>query len=162
MRRMRFDSNLQFSTNYAWREFMLRGNQRPTAWEVRGDAKAETLAFKIQEGNSDWDRTFKFDELRNPEKLVRDMGGPLVLGMVQSMVQNLGNTNQLKEMSIGLQWEARHDWFKIAHSKLRAYRIQARVLDRYQIVVYVSRVGEILRVELPNDVVLINTAFTSL
>jgi len=36
------------------------------------------------------------------------------------------------------------------------------VLDKYRAVVIVSRVGEILRVELPGDVVLVNEAIASL
>ena len=32
----------------------------------------------------------------------------------------------------------------------------ARLLDRYPIVIFVSRVGEILRVELPDNLVLVN------
>jgi len=36
------------------------------------------------------------------------------------------------------------------------------LLDRYQAVVVVSRVGEILRVELPNGLLLVNEALTNL
>ena len=39
---------------------------------------------------------------------------------------------------------------------MRAYRLQARLLDRYQARIFVSRVGEILRVDLPDEVVLLN------
>jgi hypothetical protein len=45
---------------------------------------------------------------------------------------------------------------------VRVYRLQARLLDRYQIVVVVSRVGEILRVELPNGLLLVNEALSTL
>ena len=61
-----------------------------------------------------------------------------------------------------MQWVARNDWLKIGHAQVRVYRLQARLLDRYQIVVLVSRVGEILRVELPNGLLLVNEALSNL
>ena len=69
---------------------------------------------------------------------------------------------QQKNLSLGLRWEARNDWLKIGHSQVRVYRLHTRLLDRYQAVVVVSRVGEILRVELPNGLLLVNEALTNL
>ena len=51
---------------------------------------------------------------------------------------------------------------KIGHAQVRVYWLRARLLDRYQIVVVVSRVGEILRVELPNGLLLVNEALSNL
>ncbi len=62
----------------------------------------------------------------------------------------------------GLVWEARSDWFALGHSRVRAYRIEARLLDTHRASVVVSRVGEILRVELPDDIVLVNEAIAAL
>jgi hypothetical protein len=44
----------------------------------------------------------------------------------------------------------------VRHASVRAYRLKTRILDRYDIVIFVSRVGEILRVELPDEIVLTN------
>ena len=67
-----------------------------------------------------------------------------------------------KDIALGLRWTARKDWLQIGSSKTRVYRLQARLLDRYQAVVMVSRVGEILRVELPGEVTLVNDALINL
>jgi hypothetical protein len=45
---------------------------------------------------------------------------------------------------------------RIGHSPVRTYRLQTRALDKYQITIFISRVGEILRVELPDELVLVN------
>jgi hypothetical protein len=63
----------------------------------------------------------------------------------------------LQKLSLGLQWEARQDWLKVGSARLRCYRLHTRLLEKYRAVVYVSRVGEILRVELPDGYVLQNT-----
>ena len=55
------------------------------------------------------------------------------------------------------RWDSRQDWLKIGSAKLRCYRLQTRVLEKHQATIYVSRVGEILRVELPTNIVLQNT-----
>jgi hypothetical protein len=58
--------------------------------------------------------------------------------------------------ALGLHWEARHESIKLGHSSVRVYRLQARLLDRFAIVVFTSTAGEILRVELPDGIVLTN------
>ena len=90
--------------------------------------------------------------------MLEDFAGPVPLAL-------LGPVMGLEEepnLSLGLQWAARNDWLKIGHAQVRVYRLQARLLDRYQIVVVVSRVGEILRVELPNGLLLVNEALSNL
>ena len=64
--------------------------------------------------------------------------------------------------SIGLKWDARNDRIKIANNLVRVYRLEAGLFDRYKVVLYVSPVGEILRLELPDEIVLTNDALTNL
>ena len=65
-------------------------------------------------------------------------------------------------MSLGLDWKARTDWLNIAHERVRAYRIEARLLDKYRAALVISRVGELMRVELPAGVQLVNETLTNL
>ena len=63
---------------------------------------------------------------------------------------------------LGLKWDAREDKLKIAGSFMRVFRLQTRLLDHFPAIIYVSRVGEILRVELPDEIVLGNDALLNL
>jgi hypothetical protein len=92
--------------------------------------------------------------LRNPQTILQDLGVPAFLGFLGGQMK-LPNANAL---SLGLNWETRNDWLKIGRSAVRVYRLEARLFDRYRAVVFVSRVGEILRVELPDKIVLANEA----
>jgi hypothetical protein len=47
-----------------------------------------------------------------------------------------------------LHWEAHHARLMVGHEPVSAYRLETRALD-HSIVIYVSTLGEILRVELP-------------
>ncbi len=50
-----------------------------------------------------------------------------------------------------IHWEAHLDRLTIGRELVPAYRLETRVLD-HPIVIYVSTLGEILRVELPGGV----------
>ena len=152
--RLRFSLHAIFSANHDWQEFTLRGGVRPMSWELRSVASKETVALKVDDENGKWERTYRFEELRNPQTILQDLGMPAFLGFLGGQMK-LPNTNAL---SLGLNWEARNDWLKIGRSAVRVYRLEARLFDRYRAVVFVSRVGEILRVELPDKIVLANEA----
>ena len=61
----------------------------------------------------------------------------------------------------GIKWEARRDTLKIGHEPVQVYRLQTRVLDRYAIVIFISRAGEILRAELPDGMVLVQNELSN-
>ena len=59
----------------------------------------------------------------------------------------------------GFAWEGGHEWLSLGESRLRVYRLEGHLGRRHRIVVQTTRVGEILRVELPGQVVLLNDGF---
>ena len=61
-----------------------------------------------------------------------------------------------------MQWEARNDRLQIGNNFIRVYRLEAKFFDRYKISLFVSPVGEILRMELPAGITLANDALTTL
>ncbi|HTI71147.1 MAG TPA: hypothetical protein VMF06_14350, partial [Candidatus Limnocylindria bacterium] len=65
-----------------------------------------------------------------------------------------GATNAIK-------WVARQDWLKIGKTRAQVYKITATVMDRYQATAYVSRAGEILKVQLPDGLVMSSEALTA-
>lgn len=152
--RLRFDLHGRFAADHAWQELAVRANLRPTVWELRALSADESLTLKVEDDESRWEQRFAFADLRQPEKLLKELGFPAWPGLFNPALI----LPAPQDYSLGLNWEARNDWLKIGHSQVRVYRLQARLLDRYQAVVIVSRVGEILRVELPNDLVLVNDA----
>jgi hypothetical protein len=147
----------QFSTNHQWQEFNLRFTQRRASLELHGVAGTEKLDVHWQDEAEDWQRTFTFAELRDPEKLLQDIAGPLPLGMLFGGLTAGFTGPAASGFQMDMKWEARFDWLKIGHSNLRVYRLQGRLANRYDVVLHISRLGEILRVELPNGVRILNT-----
>lgn len=154
----RFDGQSRFSTNSEWREFQVRVQQRPSVWELGASAVKQSLRVKLAGDDGVFERTLTFEELRHPEKLLAEFGAPWAMGMLGGFGLPKPDSDQL---SLGLAWRAHYDWFQFGRARLRAYRVSARLLNRYEAVIYLSRAGEILRMELPNEITLVNDAFVT-
>lgn len=153
--RLRFDLELKLAANHAWNEFNLRLNLRPDAWEIHSTAAEQTVRLKITDEQGRSERVFKFSDLQNPDALLREFGVSPGLGLLGVFGGSPGSKAG-PPLALDLRWEARNDSITIGHASVRAYRLEARLLDRYHIVIFTSRVGEILRVELPDEIVLVN------
>jgi hypothetical protein len=153
--RIRFESALTLTTNQLWQDFNLRIILRPTVLEIHSSAIEQRVRFHVDDGEEKFERVMKFSELQNPQSILREFGGPIAAGLLSSfgMFETQLQSSALKA---GLKWEGREDSMRIGHSPVRTYRLQAHLLDRYKITIFVSRVGEILRVELPDEIVLVN------
>ncbi|HEY2952763.1 MAG TPA: hypothetical protein VGK40_09280 [Verrucomicrobiae bacterium] len=159
--RLRFDFVLKLSTNHAWQEFTTKLNLRPSTWELRAVAVEERVRLRIEDTAGKTEHVFTFAELQNPESIVREFGGPFLPEVLEAMglplrPGRLSATNGPAALSLGLEWVARNDWLKVGHEPMRVFRLQARLLGSLQMLIYVSPVGEILRVELPDEIVLVN------
>jgi hypothetical protein len=160
-RSLRFDLNAVFSSNRDWRELELRADYRGESWQLKASAPEQRLTVGARGGAEEWSRTVSFEQLRDPEGLVREFAGPWALALLGAPLAGLRTPGGPPDLSLGLRWEARTDWMRFGQSRLRVYRLEARLLDRYQVRAFISRAGEILRVELPDEVVLVNEGLAS-
>ena len=158
--RIRFESALTLTTNQVWQDFKLRVILRPTTLELHSSAADQGVRLNIDDGEEKLERVIKFSELQNPQALVRDFAGPLAGGLLSNFSM-LGVQAQSAALKAGLKWEGREDSMRIGHSPVRTYRLQTRLLDKYQLTIFISRVGEILRVELPDEILLVNDQLAS-
>lgn len=150
--RLGFDGNMTLTTNQDWRTLSLRlvqhrglGRQRESV-TVESDAAAQSVWLRFG-GVDGFEQKFKFAELQNPVALLQEYQLPMPFP-----------TDWLPTAApqLGLKWTARATWLNFGHTSARVYRLSARLLDRYEIVVIVSRAGEILRAEFPGELVLVN------
>jgi hypothetical protein len=156
--RLRFNTLLRLDPAYAWQELSLRLNLRPHVWEVSSVAAEQTVRLRTEDESGHRDTVFTFADLQQPERLLRLVGAPEWSGLLLGLPVQ---TNQLAALTLGLKWQARQDYYQLGHARLRGYRLQARLFDRYQISVFVDTAGGILRAELPGDLVLLNEGLTA-
>lgn len=161
--RLRGTVHLRLGPDRAWRELHLQFSLRPSVWEIHADAATQTVQIKVEDGVRTFTRTYAVADAQSPQQLLADLGGPWAMWLLNLVgLPATGgaalSTSLFSPGSLGLKWEARQDRTHIGHSPVRVYRLEARVLERYAIVLVVSRAGELLRLELPDDVVAINDA----
>ena len=157
--RVRFNSILRLDTNQSWQQLSLNVTVKPESWRFVATATNQTLRFISDGDEGAKEQVFTFAELRNPEKMARALGGPLLPVTLGAMGLSLSQAGT-NRMVTNLRWRARQSSLVVGRSSIRAYRLEARLLDRARLVLFVSPVGEILRMELPGDVVLSNEQFT--
>ena len=145
--RLNFSGRLQFSSNRAWRELNLKLSSHFATVEIHSVAADQTVHLKINSDGAGIEHDFTFADLQNPDALLNALagnfgGGPLGgLGWPasqQTPVTLAGN----------LRWEAHYERLMMGRELVSAYRLVTRVLDQ-PVVIDVSTLGEILRVELP-------------
>jgi hypothetical protein len=151
-RSVRFGGDLRFDPSLKWKQFHTQLSLRPAIWRVKGNAASRELWLESEEDGVEFIRRLSFDDLKNPQKLLSSVESPLAGMILGQQAGALQSTN----LSAGLNWTARYEWLRIGQNRVRIYRLNARLLDRHEINILVSRVGEILRVELPLNVKLIN------
>jgi hypothetical protein len=158
--RIRFDGTLKVDARRAWQELDARLSIHLITWQIHSLAAQQTLRLTGQGDEGRFERTWRFSELRNPGALLGNLLGPIANEWLQQATWPAAAQNPAA-FDLGVKWEAFEDTLWIGHAPTRVYRLQTRLLDRYSIRLIVSRVGEIVRVELPDELVLANDQFAA-
>ena len=145
--RMRFDGRMQFSSTRAWRELNLKVSTADAAVDIHSVATEQTVHLKIIGDGMKFDRVLSFADLQNPNALLRMLSGGLGGGLADALDLPMAPLSPTASTD-SVKWEAHRDHVIIGHEPMTAYRLETQVLD-HPIVLYVSTLGEILRVELP-------------
>jgi hypothetical protein len=145
--RITFDGRIQFSSSRAWRELNLKLSSHGAAVEIHSVAANQTVHLKITGDGAVIEREFTFADLQNPNTLLHTFAGDFGGGLLSDL--DLPAVPQTPAaLASSLRWEAHHDRLMVGREPVSAYRLETRMLD-HPIVIYVSTLGEILRVELP-------------
>lgn len=149
--RIRFDGQLQFSSGRKWRELNLKISSHIAAVEIHSLATNQSVHLKITSDGATIERDLAFADLQNPSTLLRayagNFGGDFLSGFDLPGVPQ--NSTALAQT---IHWNAYRDHLMIGHEPVSVYRLETQVLQN-KIVIYVSTLGEILRVELPGGII---------
>ena len=146
--RLKFDGKIQFSPTRHWQELTLKISTHLASVEIHSLATNRTAHVRINSEGSVMERDLTFEELANPTAVVRAFAGNFadaLLGVVD-LPQFAPDAGPQK-----IEWDARRTRVKIGTEAVPVYRLETTALG-YTVTVDVSTLGEILRVQLPNDV----------
>jgi len=148
--RLTFSGQIGFTPQREWREINLKLSSHATAIEIHSLAAEQTVRLVITGDGITNQQLFSFAELQNPNNL-----WSMLLGNLGEWTMGLNLPTDFQMPSVlaqNVHWEARLDRVMLGGESVLAYRLETRILDR-PVVIYVSTLGEILRAELPGDVI---------
>ena len=146
--RFKFDGRLNFSPAREWREIELKISSHQTVVEIHSLATNQTVHLKINSGGAILERDLAFADLQNPNALVRALMGNAADTLVGAMdLPDLTTASAAQK----LEWRASRTRVKIGTEAVPVYRIETDLLGR-GVLVDISTLGEILRVELPGGI----------
>jgi len=148
--RLTFNGCIQFSSSRAWREANLKLTVHTDAVEIHSVAANQAAHLRVTIGGVSGEYDLTFTELRNPDVLVRTLAGDWAGGLLPA-AGLIPLPQPPATIAKELRWEARHDRLMVGRELVSAYRLETRMLD-HPVVIYVSSLGEILRVELPGGI----------
>lgn len=152
-KRLLFSVNLTLTTNRDWQELNARVNAQRNLVAVHALAAEQTVHLRVEDEGDKFEREIRLADLTNPQALAQALDLPLLSALPGAE----GFSSEVRReaaLSPGLKWEARIGWITIAGAQVRVYRLWTELFDRREIALVVSPLGELLRVELPDDWVL--------
>jgi hypothetical protein len=148
--RVQFDGRIGFSSKCAWRELNLKLSSHFAVVEIDSFATNQTVHLKTTSDGALVEHDFTFADLQNPNTLLRTFAGDIGSGFLDEL--NLPVAPQTSIALVqNLHWEAHRERLMIDREPVNAYRLETHIIGN-PIVIYVSTLGEILRIELPNGV----------
>jgi len=148
--RLNFNGHLQFSSNRAWRELNLKLSSHLATVEIHSVAADQTVHLKINSAGAVIEHDFTFADLQNPSALLNAFGESFEGGSLSGLDWPAAPQTPAA-LAGNLRWEAHHERLMLGREPVSAYRLETRVLDQ-PVVIDVSTLGEILRVELPGGI----------
>ena len=155
--RWRVLSHVSLNTNHVWRDLSLRLIQRPNLWEFTAVNGEKTVRLRTEEGHTASEQTFALSDFANPLALM----GPYAALLPKNLLPGVplpGATG----VRPSIAWSARNDWLRVGHNRVRVYRLKVKLFERFEAVAYFSRAGEMLKVTLPDGLVLVNEALPNI
>ena len=147
--RLKFDGRVQFNRRREWQELNLRITSRLAVIEIHSLATNQTAHVKFSnDGVPLLERDIALTDLQDPGAIVRALTGNLADGFWDAfdLPEILPEAAAQK-----IEWDARRTRVKIGTEAVPVYQLETSVLG-HPVTVDVSTLGEILCIDLPDDI----------
>jgi len=155
----RFTLRIGMDSNLKWQDLHATLDMAQNLWEFHSIKTNQLLTVKCEGTLGQWERSTPFEEMNDPAKLADQFTGPALSPLIKPMLPSLGQAqsgDEVGPLSFGLEWEACNDAMRLGSTRVRIYRLEFKLPGERQITVRVSRVGEILQVQFPGQLVMDN------
>ena len=145
--------NVEFSPSNLWQKINLRVDQRPKSWEIETESGSDRIRMTYEEGRRRLEQTF---ETRNRAAL-QLMLAPYLTALPSGLIPENALAHP-ENLTRAVTIEARSDWMQMGRSRIRVYRLTARLPGQLEVTAFISRAGELLKIQLPDRLQLVNDA----
>lgn len=145
--------NVEFSPSNAWERVVVRVDQRPKSWQIQAESGSDEIQLTYEEGRRRFEQTFRTRDTAALQLMLAPYLASLPSGLIPENVWTRPET-LMRTASV----EARSDWMQIGRSRVRVYRLAFRLPGQLEAAVFISRAGELLKVQLPDRIQLVNEA----
>ena len=157
--RVRFDGALMLTQDREWTDFRLQLIVQPWYFTVESERSEGLLRLTVDSPEFSTKRSLPLAEILQPTSLVTGLLGPGVLPVLNALPFPLPAPTSPADPP-PFQWTASTDRLMIGSTASPVYRLDVKSVEGYTMAILVSRAGEILRIDLPENVTLINEALT--
>jgi hypothetical protein len=145
--RVKFDGRVSFSSVREWRELNLKLSAHGLNVEIHSFATNENFHVKFYGEGVNGEVTLRFSDLQNPGALLNSVGKNLGFGLPSDFELPLIHQDS-SMLAHGIQWQAHRERVLMGREPVTVYRLETRVLEN-PIIIHISTLGEILRIDLP-------------
>ena len=159
--KLRFTLRSTLDAKLAWQAVSATIDLPPSTWEFAAAATNQVLSVKHDGALGQWERTKPLGQLRNPAALLESFAGPVFAPLLKPLLPLDAALAQATgaPIELGLEWAAYNDAIRLGSTRVRIYRIEAKLPGERVITILVSRVGEILQVTFPGQLEFTNENF---
>mgnify|MGYP001272144781 CR=1 FL=1 len=159
--KLRFNLRSELDADLDWRNVHATVDLPPSTWEFAAVATNQVLTVKHDGVLGQWERTTPLGQLRNPAALLEPFAGPFFAPLLKPLLPPAAALGQAGSapIELGLEWAAYNDAIRLGSTRVRIYRIEAKLPGERVVTVLVSRVGEILQVTFPGQLEFTNESF---
>jgi len=149
--RIKFDGRISFTPKRDWKEIDFKLSSRNVTAEVHAAATNEMFHVKIFGDEINSDLVLRLLDLNDPTELMRSVAKNFGLGGMLNGFELPIIAENSAALAHSMEWQAHRERLMVGRDPVSAYRLETRVLGN-PIIIHVSTLGEILRVELPDGV----------
>ena len=159
--KLRFTLRSILGADLGWQNVSATIDLPPSTWEFAAAATNQVLSVKHDGALGQWERTTPLGQLRNPAALLESFAGPFFAPLLEPLLPPAAALGQAGSapIELGLEWAAYNDAIRLGSTRVRIYRIEAKLPGERVVTVLVSRVGEILQVTFPGQLEFTNESF---
>jgi len=162
--KLRFTLRTGLDAELNWQSLYATLDSEQDLWEFQTHVTNQVLNVKHEGSLGEWERSVSFEQLNDPFKMVNQLAGPTLGGLIQKMLpkdvgsvsEQLKNQVDAASIKLGLEWQAFNDFMRLGSTRVRIYRLEAKLPGERDIIIRISRVGEILQVQFPGQLVIDN------